>query len=267
MNKKLLLLTTTFGATFTLFAIAQNDPAMGPAIVPAQGTATTLPATAPTTQETLSTVSYGLGYDMGRNLKQAEVQLDIALFTQGYQDAQNGVAQRFSDEQLRTAFTAIQTTMMEREAAKAAEADAKADEQNKAFFEANKAKPNIKSTPSGLQYEIVQEGTGPQPQASDVVRVHYTGTLLDGTKFDSSVDRGEPAEFPLSRVIPGWTEGIQLLKVGSKAKLYIPADLGYGPQGSGPIPPNATLIFDVELLDIVPPATQPAGGPVPTQMP
>ncbi len=121
-----------------------------------------------------------------------------------------------------------------------------------AFLRENKASnPNIKETASGLQYEITKEGTGNSPKETDVVTVHYTGKLVDGTVFDSSIERGEPTQFPLNKVIPGWTEGLQLLKEGGKATLYIPSKLGYGEQGAGDIiPGNATLIFDVELIKI-----------------
>ncbi len=125
-------------------------------------------------------------------------------------------------------------------------------EEGNAFLEKNKAREGVTTTASGLQYEIIKEGTGLKPTADDVVRVHYHGTLIDGKVFDSSVDRGEPAEFPVGGVIPGWVEVLQLMPVGSKWKVYIPASLGYGDRGAGgEIGPNAALIFDVELLEIV----------------
>lgn len=119
------------------------------------------------------------------------------------------------------------------------------------FLEKNKKRKEVKTTESGLQYEILKEGNGPKPSVSSVVKVHYTGTLIDGTKFDSSVDRGEPIEFSLNQVIAGWTEGLQLMPIGSKFKFYIPSELAYGdnPRPGGPIKPGSTLIFDVELLD------------------
>ena len=120
-----------------------------------------------------------------------------------------------------------------------------------AFLAENAKKPGIKTTKSGLQYQILQEGKGKSPSANSNVRVHYEGRLLDGTVFDSSVERGEPIEFPLNQVIPGWTEGLQLMKEGGKATLYIPSQLGYGEQGvPGTIPPHSTLIFDVELIEV-----------------
>ena len=127
-------------------------------------------------------------------------------------------------------------------------------EDGNAFLETNKAREGVVTTASGLQYEIVTEGTGPKPANSDVVKVHYHGTTIDGKVFDSSVDRGEPVEFPVGQVIPGWVEALQLMPVGSKWKLYIPSELGYGVNGAGSdIAPNSVLIFDVELLEIVTP--------------
>src|SRR5690606_5329496 len=124
--------------------------------------------------------------------------------------------------------------------------------EGEAFLAANKGKPGVSATDSGLQYQVIEAGDGPKPAATDTVKVHYTGTLLDGTKFDSSVDRGEPAQFALNAVIPGWTEALQLMPVGAKYKLWIPSELGYGDRGTpGPIGPNQTLVFDVELIEIV----------------
>ena len=132
---------------------------------------------------------------------------------------------------------------------------------NTAFLAKNKSKSGVKTTASGLQYEVEKEGTGPKPKATDTVKVDYTGTKIDGTKFDSSVDRGQPATFPLNQVVPGWTEGLQLMPVGSEYKFYIPAKLAYGERGPGPIGPNATLIFDVKLISIEPPAAQAKEAP------
>jgi FKBP-type peptidyl-prolyl cis-trans isomerase len=134
-------------------------------------------------------------------------------------------------------------------------------QEGKDFLKANGVKTGVKTTASGLQYEVIKDGTGPQPKADDNVTVNYTGTLIDGTVFDSSIERGQPAQFPLNRVIPGWSEAIQLMKVGAKYKVYIPSELGYGmqaPQGSK-IKPNMALIFEIELLSIDP-KTQDNGG-------
>ena len=133
--------------------------------------------------------------------------------------------------------------------AEAAAASAKAAGQ--AYLDENAKKEGVSVTESGLQYEVLQAAEGAKPAATDTVKVHYTGTLTDGTKFDSSVDRGEPVEFPLNRVIPGWTEGVQLMNVGSKFRFTIPSELAYGERDMGTIPPNSVLVFEVELLDII----------------
>jgi len=123
-------------------------------------------------------------------------------------------------------------------------------EEGTKFLAENKKKPNVKTTESGLQYQILRQGNGPKPGATDIVLAHYVGTFLDGKKFDSSYDRGQPAEFALNGVIPGWTEGLQLMSKGSKFKFWVPAELGYGAEGQGNMPPNATLVFEVELQDV-----------------
>ena len=241
-----------------------------PSNVPAGGmnaaAATTGPA--PTTQEILTQASYAIGFDMGKNMKEQDFQLDLANFTSGLQDSLAGTPSKLSDDQVQKVMQTLQEQMMAKAEAKQKVLGAKNETEGKAFLEANKSKPGVKTTASGLQYVITTEGTGPLPKASDTVKVNYTGTLIDGTKFDSSIDRGEPLEIPLEGVIPGWTEGLQLFKVGSKGKLFIPGNLAYGEHGSGAkIPPNATLVFDVELISISPPATQPADGAMPGGMP
>ncbi len=202
---------------------------------------------------------YAIGLSMGRYIsntlaRQQElgVSLDNAVILRGVQD---GLAKqaKMSDEELEKALKAYDKKINEA-AAKKAEDDAKGNlEKGKKFLEENAKKDGVKVTKSGLQYQVITEGKGDKPKASDVVKVHYTGTLIDGTKFDSSLDRKEPAEFPLDHVIPGWTEGVQLMTVGSKYKLFLPSELAYGEQGAGSIPPNSVLVFEVELLDIVKP--------------
>ncbi len=201
--------------------------------------------------------AYAIGLSMGRyisNTLERQQELGIKLtddvILKGVQD---GLAKqpKMSDEELEKALKDYDKQINEA-ATKKAESDAKANlEQGKQFLEENAKKSGVTTTASGLQYEVLEMGKGEKPKASDMVRVHYTGTLIDGTKFDSSVDRNEPAEFPLDHVIRGWTEGVQLMPVGSKFKFYLPSDLAYGEQGAGTIPPNSVLTFEVQLLDIV----------------
>src|SRR6185369_7466468 len=146
--------------------------------------------------------------------------------------------------------------LQSKQAAKSKEEAEKNQKEGDDFLAKNKSKKGVKTTASGLQYEVVKEGSGPHPKATDTVKVDYTGTKIDGTKFDSSVDRGQPATFPLNGVIPGWTEGMQLMPVGSEFKFYIPAKLAYGERGPAQIGPNATLVFSVKLIDIEPPSAE-----------
>ena len=197
-------------------------------------------------------ISYALGYEVA---SQTPAEVDSNAFISGIRDARAHKERQFTDEELQAAYAEFQKEMQNKQVtdaqAKPAETQA-ASQSNDAKFLANNAKKaGVKTTASGLQYQITQQGTGKQPTAQSVVKVHYTGKLLDGKVFDSSVERGEPVEFPLNQVIPGWTEGLQLMKEGSKATLYIPAQLAYGEQGvPGTIPPNSTLIFDVELIEV-----------------
>jgi FKBP-type peptidyl-prolyl cis-trans isomerase FkpA len=189
--------------------------------------------------------SYALGVDIGTSLKSGGFYPDLNELAQGIRDVLNGADTRYTLEEAGQLIR--QTIDLVREQREEANKKAETD-----FLAGNSEKPGITVTDSGLQYEVITEGDGPKPEFSDTVRVHYEGTLIDGTVFDSSYNRGEPAEFPLSGVIPGWTEGLQLMNVGSKYRLFIPSDIGYGPMGAGPqIPPFSTLIFEVELLDIV----------------
>jgi FKBP-type peptidyl-prolyl cis-trans isomerase len=192
-------------------------------------------------------MSYVIGQQIGRQLKGQNLKIDSKALAASIDDAMAGRESRISQADMMTIMQKAQA-----DAQAAAETEGKANkEKSEKFLADNKNKPNIKTTKSGLQYEVLTEGKGASPKATDVVKVHYTGTLIDGTKFDSSVDRGEPAEFPLNGVIPGWTEALQLMKVGGKNKLYIPSDLAYGPQGRPSIPGNSALIFEVELIEIV----------------
>lgn len=191
-------------------------------------------------------LSYAWGIAMGRQLQGMGMkELNIDDFRDGVKAVMEGGEFAVTPEE---AQKLIQDYLNDLQA-KAEEAARAA---GKAFLEENKKKAEVKETPSGLQYVVEKEGEGAQPTAEDEVTVHYTGKLLDGTVFDSSVNRGEPATFPLNRVIPGWTEGVQLMKEGAKYTFFIPSDLAYGPQGiPGAIPPHSTLIFDVELIKVV----------------
>jgi FKBP-type peptidyl-prolyl cis-trans isomerase len=212
-------------------------------------------ATQPTTQATpeqYRAAAYSIGYNLGQNLKDAKVPVDANVISEGLRDGFSGAEAKIPQKDVEAAMRAIQQEMAVRQTAEMKDAGSKAKSAGDAYRAENGKKPGVTTTESGLQIEITKEGTGATPTATDKVKVHYTGTLIDGTKFDSSLDRGQPAQFPLNQVIRGWTEGFQKLKVGSKARLVIPPTIGYGEDGYPPaIPPNATLIFDVELLEIV----------------
>ena len=192
--------------------------------------------------------SYGIGLNMGKSLAQEGMDdLDSQAVAQGIEDAIGKKEQKLTDEQLMEAFTFLQTRAEER----MAEMNAKAVEAGKKFLEDNAKREGVKTTESGLQYEIIKSAEGRQPTESDVVTVHYEGSLTDGTVFDSSIKRGSPIDLPVGGVIPGWVEGLQLMHVGEKYKLYIPSELAYGEQSPSPlIPANSVLVFDLELLDI-----------------
>lgn len=190
-------------------------------------------------------VSYSLGVSVGTNVKsQGMTELNAEAFAQALKDVYGAnelqLTQEEAEKTLQEYFQKLQMAKME-EGAKA----------GKDFLEQNKSKEGVVTLPSGLQYKVLVEGKGPKPLATDVVKTHYHGTLIDGTVFDSSVDRGEPISFPVNGVIAGWTEALQLMGVGSKWQLFIPSELAYGPRGAGgKIGPNVALIFEVELLEI-----------------
>ena len=196
-------------------------------------------------------VSYMIGQDMGKSLSVIKDELDLEVLSQAIADQFAGKETLLTPEQALKVQEVFTARIQAKQAEAAAAASVKNKEEGAAFLEANKAKPDVQVTASGLQYQIVRPGNGPKPVASDVVRVHYKGTLLDGKVFDSSYDRGQPAEFGLAQVIPGWSEGVALMPVGSKYTFWIPAELGYGEAGTGPIPANSMLTFEVELLEIV----------------
>jgi FKBP-type peptidyl-prolyl cis-trans isomerase FklB len=196
--------------------------------------------------------SYALGANVANSLKRQDLDLDAKAFAAGAADTLAGKPALTPDE-IKEALDSLQKRMMEKAQAEAQKYGngEKNLKDGEAFLAANAKKEGVKATASGLQYKVLKSGSGASPKATDTVKVHYHGTLIDGTVFDSSVDRGEPVEFPLDGVIAGWTEGVQLMKVGDKFLFTIPSKLAYGPEGrGGKIGPNSTLVFEVELLEI-----------------
>jgi FKBP-type peptidyl-prolyl cis-trans isomerase FkpA/FKBP-type peptidyl-prolyl cis-trans isomerase FklB len=203
-------------------------------------------------------VSYTIGVQFGRSLRNQKLDVDAKVLARGIADGVNGEKPDLTDEEMQAAMMHLS---QDRQQEQKAEAD-KNKQKSEEFMAKNKSADGIKTTASGLQYKIQDPGSGRSPKLDEVVVVNYKGTLIDGTEFDSSYKRNAPAEFPIKNVIPGWTEGLQLLKKGGKATFYIPPELGYGDRGRQQIPANSVLIFDVELLDMKPAPQMPAGHPV-----
>jgi FKBP-type peptidyl-prolyl cis-trans isomerase FklB len=217
-----------------------------------KSTTGTKSASAPLTLKTpKEKFSYALGMRMGSNLKKQEVPVDPAILERGLKDALAGGKTLLTDQEAQAAMMEVQADLHKKQEAKMQAEGAANKKQGEDFLAANKSKEGVTTLPSGLQYKILKEGTGPKPAASDTVECNYRGTLIDGKEFDSSAKHGGPASFPVSGVIKGWTEALQLMPVGSKWQLFIPADLAYGDRGAGAdIGPDSTLIFDVELVSI-----------------
>ncbi|MCU1341455.1 MAG: FKBP-type peptidyl-prolyl cis-trans isomerase [Candidatus Acidoferrum typicum] len=253
-------------------ARAQQTPAAAPTPAPAAKTpqspaAKTPPAksgTAPAgkapaaksqSPTTLNTpedkLSYAIGLNIGRSLQKDAIAVDPDIVAQGVKDALSGGNTLLTDEEAKAAIVALQADLRKKQEETMKAAGDVNKKQGDAFLTANKAKEGVVTLPSGLQYKIVTPGKGPKPAATDTVVCNYRGTLIDGTEFDSSYKRGQPATFPVGQVIPGWTEALQLMPVGSKWQLFIPPDLAYGERSPSPvIGVNSTLIFDIELLSI-----------------
>ncbi|WP_128546080.1 FKBP-type peptidyl-prolyl cis-trans isomerase [Larkinella soli] len=239
---------TVAGVLSAVFATGQvvaqtKKPAAKPqSKAPATASAaSTVPLT-----NSVDSVSYSIGVNVGLGLKQQNLSnANISALMKGLQAAMKDQQTQISPEEANQIIGAF----FQRERTVKAESNRKVGEQ---FLTENRKKPGIVTTASGLQYEVVKAGTGPKPAAGDTVKAHYTGRLIDGTVFDSSVERGQPLEIPVNQVIQGWSEALQLMTVGSKWKLFIPAALAYGERGAGPqIGPNSTLVFDIELIEIV----------------
>lgn len=200
--------------------------------------------------------SYAIGADIGSTFKRQEMEIDARALAAGISDAMAG-KMALTEAEITEVLSTLRQELMTKAVAKQKAAAEKNLREGEEFLAANAKKEGVKTLASGLQYKVIKSGKGKSPKSTDVVKVHYHGTLIDGTVFDSSVERKEPVTFPVDQVIPGWTEALQLMKEGDKWQLFIPAKLAYGERGAGPvIGPNSTLIFDVELLSIEKPETQ-----------
>jgi FKBP-type peptidyl-prolyl cis-trans isomerase FklB len=260
MPKSIKTAVTTFAAGMLLLgnALAQQTPPAStpPATTSKAQTATKRPATATKTPAPLKLTtpkekfSYALGMKMGGNLKKQDVPVDPNILARGLKDALAGSKTLLTDEEAQAALNDVQNDLRKKQQEKMQESSAANKKDGDAFLASNKGKEGVVTLPSGLEYKILKEGTGPKPTANDSVVCNYRGTLVNGTEFDSSYKRGQPATFPVSGVIKGWTEALQLMPVGSKWQLVIPPDLAYGERAPAEIGPNSTLVFEVELLSI-----------------
>lgn len=196
--------------------------------------------------------AYSIGYMTAKSMSAQLPSLQVESYQAGFKDAYAKKPGTITEEEMKTVLMAFETKMKKEAEEKQKKAAAEAVSKGAAYLAENAKKAGVTTTASGLQYEVLKEGSGAKPKATDTVKVHYEGKLVDGTVFDSSIKRGEPVSFPLNQVIPGWTEGVQLMSVGSKYRFVIPANLAYGENGGGPIPPNSVLTFEVELLEINP---------------
>lgn len=260
--KKSILFTCMMGVTLILSstAFAQKDKKQAAPAPTIQPVAIVAPP-APMFMNRMDTISYILGADIAKSFIKNEMKVNQDKMFKGFSDGMAKKDTLFTEAQVTEIMKVYQEEMMKVIQAKADVAAKKAAETAKTFFAENKTKGGIIELPDGIQYKIMKEGTGAYPVETDKVTVHYKGTLLDGTVFDSSIDRGEPVTFPLNQVIKGWTEGMQKCKLGGKIQLFIPSELAYGDKATGPIPGGSALIFEVELLKIE--AAAPEVAPTP----
>jgi FKBP-type peptidyl-prolyl cis-trans isomerase FklB len=217
----------------------------------------------PALKDAKDKVSYSIGLDIGTTFKKQKMELNSDALAAGVKDGLTGATPLMRDDEVRQVMMTFSKEMNEKAATANKESADKNTTEGAKFLADNKSKPGVKTTESGLQYKVLKEGNGSPPKATDTVVVNYRGMLVDGTEFDSSYKRGEPATFPVNAVIKGWTEALQLMKPGSKYQLFIPPNLGYGARGAGgDIGPNAALIFEVELLNVKP--GESSGSPSPS---
>ncbi|MFN3586679.1 MAG: FKBP-type peptidyl-prolyl cis-trans isomerase [Moraxellaceae bacterium] len=206
------------------------------------------PPSKPTTVE--GKAAYTIGYMSAKSIAGQAETLDAEQYIHGFRDGFAGKDGKLTEDEMRQAVMEFEKKLRADMLAKQEKAAGESRGKSEAFLAENAKKPGVTTTASGLQYEVLKEGSGAKPAATSTVKVHYEGKLIDGTVFDSSVQRGEPVSFPLNQVIPGWTEGLQLMSPGAKYRFVIPAKLAYGETGAGPIPPHAALVFEVELLEV-----------------
>lgn len=236
MKRKLLLVAATAAVMAGCNQQATDAPAASTALILS-------------TQE--QRISYGMGVGLGERMAQESFSIDVDAFAAGVKHVLEEQDRLMTQEEIMAEMQSFQQKLMEEQKVAQEAASLKNKTEGEAFLAENSKKDGVITLESGLQYSVIEEGDGAKPKATDTVEVHYSGTLLDGTEFDSSYKRGTPVSFPVNGVIPGWTEALQLMPAGSKWKLYIPSDLAYGAGGTGgPIGPNATLLFDVKLISI-----------------
>ena len=290
MQKPLILTLTTLMGCFILVCRSQAQQSQAPASQqsfgqPAPSAAPAKPTTPKTGQTstakkpapaplTLNTpkdkLSYAIGASVGKTLKRDEVDIDTAILLRALKDVLADKKLLLTDQEVQSVLTTFQADLRKKQELQAQQLAEKNKNEGEAFLAANKTKEGVVTLPSGLQYKILQDANGPKPTASDTVVVNYRGTLLNGTEFDSSYKRSQPAAFGVGQVIKGWTEALQLMPVGSKWQIFIPSNLAYGLRGPAAIGPNATLVFDVELVAIqprTPPLPPPAPAPAPSPAP
>ena len=244
-------------------AILQAPPSSSPKpqapsikSIPSRPTVTKPPTTKSVAGEPALTtprekVSYSLGLDLGQNFKQQGFDIDVKLLSRGIQDAWQGSKPLLSEKEIAETMETFRQQYVSKQQVRMQVLAEKNKKEGEQFLAQNKERPGVITLPSGLQYKELVAGTGATPKPSDTVTAHYRGTLLDGSEFDNSYKRGEPMTIEVSKVIPGWTEALRLMKVGAKWQLFVPANLAYGERSPGPeIPPNATLLFEIELLSI-----------------